>query len=94
MLDRIKLALRISHDYLDDDINDRIDSAKKELIRMGVNESKVKDGADPLIVEAIKTYVQMKFTDDINKSEMFLKSWETQADNLRKSAEYKRESDE
>lgn len=92
MLNKIKQTLRISHSKLDDDLNDRIESARQELVRIGVKDSVVYATVlDPLIVEAVKTYVQMKFTDDLNKVEMYKLSWEAQADNLRKTAGYSRE---
>ena len=36
MLDKVKLALRITHSKLDSEINENIDAAKEELERAGV----------------------------------------------------------
>ena len=37
MLDKVKLALRISHDLLDGDITDPIEVARAQRIRSGVS---------------------------------------------------------
>lgn len=89
MLDAVKQRLRISHAKLDPDILRTIETAKAELIRLGVLALKANDANDPLIMEAIVTYCQREFTDDDKKYEMYTKSWETQVDGLRKSKGYK-----
>lgn len=87
MLDRIKVALRITHSKLDADLESTIESAKMELRRIGVM---VPDGdyVPDIVFNAIKTYCQMYYTDDEKKRDMFYKSFECQADGLRKSMEY------
>ena len=88
MLEAVKKSLRITHTMLDDSIQDTINAARAELIRLGILPYKAEDDKDPLIREAIKTYCQMEYTDDEKKREMFYKSWEVQADGLRKSRAY------
>ena len=88
MLEAVKKSLRITHTMLDDSIQDTIKAARAELIRLGILPYKAEDDKDPLIREAIKTYCQMEYTDDEKKREMFYKSWEVQADGLRKSRAY------
>lgn len=87
MLAKIKTALRITHTKLDADLESTIESAKMELRRIGVE---VPEGeyVPDIIYSAIKTYCQMFYTDDEKKREMFYKSFECQADGLRKSLEY------
>lgn len=58
MLEKAKLALRITTDAFDDEINDLIESAKKDLGIAGVTEA---DPTDPLMVRAIMTYVKLNF---------------------------------
>ena len=84
----VKTALRISHTKLDDDISKKIESAKAEMVRLGVSLSKANDESDPLISEAIITYVRRDYEEDPVKNEMFTKSWESQVDGLRKSTGY------
>ena len=88
MLEAVKKSLRITHTKLDDSIQDTINAARAEFIRLGILPYKAEDDNDPLIREAIKTYCQMEYTDDAKKREMFYKSWETQVDGLRKSRNY------
>ena len=89
MLEAVKETLRITHTKLDDSIQDTINTARAELIRLGILASKAEDDNDPLIRDAIKTFCQMKYTGDVKKQEMFYKSWEVQVDGLRKSRMYK-----
>ena len=93
ILEDVKQRLRFTHTKLDDDIKATINTAKAEMIRLGILTSKAADENDPLIAEAIKTFCQREFTDDEKKYEMFNKSWETQVDGLRKSRKYKRDGD-
>ena len=54
IFDKVKLALRISHDLLNGEINDVIASARAELVRAGVDET-IANGNDEIIETAIKT---------------------------------------
>lgn len=85
MLDKVKLALRISHNLLDSDIKDTIDTARAEMIRSGVSEDVV-DESNPLIESAIKTYCKAVYANDEKKAEAFMNSWHYQLDNIRKSS--------
>ena len=60
-LDKIKLALRISHTKLDDDIQASIDACLADLRLAGVTH---KGEEDPLILNAIKLYCRADHTDD------------------------------
>lgn len=55
MLNKIKLALRISHNALDADISDIIEACKLDLARMGVTNTL---DTDFLIIQAVKLYVK------------------------------------
>lgn len=85
MLDKVKLALRISHNLLDSDIKDTIETARAEMIRSGVSED-VADESNPLIETAIKTYCKAEYASDEKRAEGFFESWQYQLDNIRKSS--------
>ena len=85
MLDKVKLALRISHNLLDSDIKDTIETARAEMVRSGVSEDVAHD-SNTLIESAIKTYCQAVYANDEKRAEGFMKSWQYQLDNIRKSS--------
>lgn len=85
MLDKVKLALRISHNLLDSDINDTIETARAEMIRSGVSYD-VAYGSNALIETAIKTYCRAAYANDEKRAEGFMTSWQYQLDNIRKSS--------
>lgn len=71
MLSNAKLALRISHNTLDGEIEDLISAARQELILSGISADMVKaeTNMDPLIKRAIITYVKANFGFDNPDSE-------------------------
>ena len=93
MLEKVKLALQITTNEFDSDIEENIAAARAEMIRSGVSAAKANSDDDPLVIKAIKTFCQKEYSDD-NLSERFEKSWKYQLDNLRKSSGYKVEEDE
>lgn len=88
MLKKVKLALRISHNLLDSEINETIDAARSELIRAGVDRDKANDDDDELISMAVKTYCLAYFCGDTQKAEKYHESWLFQLDNIRKTSAY------
>lgn len=89
MLDKVKLALRITHTKLDNDILDNIAAAKEELERAGVPRDVATDPEKyPLVARAIKTYCQSMAALDQNQADKYMNSFKYQADNLRKSSLY------
>ena len=88
LLDDVKLALRISHNLLDNEINSVIASAQQEMLRAGVMADVVNmvDGAPKDLVEqAIKTYAMEYYTRDVKEADRYSMSFQYQLDNLRKS---------
>lgn len=83
MLDKVKLALRISHNLLDADIAETIALARTEMMRAGVDVS-LAQSDNPLVEGAIKTFCLSNYTDK-DKAEKYFESWQYQLDNLRKS---------
>ena len=55
ILERVKLALRISHNELNDEIEDVITSARQEMTRAGMK-SDIAESDMELVETAIKTY--------------------------------------
>lgn len=74
MLEKIKLSLRISNDAYDNEIQDEINSCKKDLEISGIAKSLIKED-DPLIIQAIKQYVKASFGYDNPDSEKFKESY-------------------
>ena len=84
IFDKVKLALRISHNLLDGEITDVITSARDELIRAGVD-STLANSDEELIQTAIKTYALAYYSSDVKDSERYNQSFYYQCDCLRKS---------
>lgn len=73
-LNKIKLALRISHDKLDEDIQADIDACLVDLEVCGVVHA---PASDPLIYNAIKLWCRSLYTDDPNKGGEYLRRYES-----------------
>lgn len=58
MLEKVKLALRITTDAFDSEINDLIDAAALDLGIAGVTNT---DQTDALIIRAVTTYCRLHF---------------------------------
>lgn len=58
MLEKVKLALRITTDAFDSEINDLIEAAAMDLGIAGVTNT---DQTDPLVIRAITTYCRVHF---------------------------------
>ena len=88
MLDKVKLALRISTDAYDDELTDLIQAA---LLDLGIAGVTVTEEQDELVMRAVITYCKMSFgiPDDYDKLK---KSYDEQKAQLRANPKYK-ESD-
>lgn len=81
MLGKVKQALRITHNALDDEIDDLIEAARHDLKLSGVSSVKTdaESNIDPLIARAIVTYCKANFgfdnpdADRLNNSYVMLK---------------------
>lgn len=74
MIEKIKLALRISHSKLDADIQADIDACMADLLRCGVIYA---DESDPLIFNALKLWCRSLYTDDPVKGAEYLRRYES-----------------
>lgn len=74
MLESIKLSLRISNNAYDEEINDLVEACKLDLKISGIASSLI-DENDPLIKQAIKTYVKAHFGYDNADADKFKESY-------------------
>lgn len=72
-LEKIKLAIRRSHDKLDEDLQADIDACLADLRVVGVVHA---GEEDPLIFNAIKLYCRSTNTDDPAKAAEWLRRYE------------------
>lgn len=85
MLEKIKKIQGISHNEFDDMITTWIESAKLDLISIGIVNTLV-NNPDSLVETAIITYV-LSFLDVVN-SELYANSYALQKDTLRHITSY------
>ncbi len=84
IVDKVKLALRISHNLLDAEIADVVTSARQELIRAGVDET-IANSDREIVQTAIKTYALQYYASDVKEADRYGESFRYQCDCLRKS---------
>lgn len=84
----IKARLRISHDKLDDQFAQDIESAKDELVRVGILREAVDAENDTLIDKAIVAYCMWIESDSEKMAKGYEEMWNQWRDELRKSPKY------
>ena len=84
-LDKVKVALRVSHTKLDTDIQDSIEGCLVDLKIHGIVHA---DDSDPLILNAIKLWCRSVHTDDTTKAAEFLKRYNALRDCLKVAEGY------
>ncbi|PER41730.1 DNA-packaging protein [Bacillus thuringiensis] len=89
MIDVVKKAVRISHNALDDELEDLIEASRYDLNLSGVSHLKANDDTDPLIKRAIITYVKANFISDAKEAERFLASYNMLKNHLTLAGDYK-----
>lgn len=89
MLEVVKKALRISHNALNDEIEDLIEAARYDLKLSGVSGFKSNDDTDPLIKRAIITYTKANFIADVKEAERFQLSYNMLKNHLTLAGDYK-----
>ncbi|MEK4581783.1 head-tail connector protein [Bacillus sp. FSL R12-0074] len=85
----VKKALRVSHDALNDEIEDLIEASRHDLMLSGVSGIKANDDEDPLIKRAIITYVKANFIPDAKEAERFQSSFNMLRNHLTLAGDYK-----
>ncbi|MEJ9130636.1 head-tail connector protein [Bacillus thuringiensis] len=89
MLEVVKKALRVSHNALDDEIDDLIEAARLDLQISGISILKSNDDTDPLIKRAIIMYAKANFIADAKESERFQESYKMLKIHLALAGDYK-----
>ena len=92
MLSKIKHALRIDGEEHDDELNDLISAAKREIVEAGASVDKVLD-TDELIIRACTLYCKANFGYDDEK-ERFARLFERLLIKLALLSSYKVDADE
>lgn len=87
---KIKTALRISHNVLDDDLTDTIAACLADLKVCGVQAPTPDDPQemDPLILNAVKLYCRKEYTDDPGKAAAYQERYDTLKSCLMMAGEY------
>lgn len=81
----IKTALRIKHDKLDDEIERLEETARREMVRVGVKDEIAMDDTNYLANQAVVTYCLMNLTEDEGLIDKYNKAWECQIDGIRRN---------
>lgn len=89
MLVAIRNALRIKNAVFDGEITDLINACKLDLSISGI---KIIDDTDPLIKQAVKTYVKANFGLDNKDGEKYMESYEAIKRHLALCGDYNVES--
>jgi len=85
ILPEIKLALRISHSKLDDDIIANIDAAIAEMIRRGTPATAARNLENSDILAAIRLYCRKEYwINDAARYERLQKAWDVKIDEIRR----------
>lgn len=89
MLNSVLVALRISHTFLNSEIEDLIAAARLDLIQSGISSLKANLNDDALIKRAIITYCKANFLADKDEAERFQKSYDLLKTHLALADDYK-----
>ena len=87
-LSDIRLRVRSSVDKLDGEIKDLILAARADLVRGGVLPARAADETDPLVKQAISTYVKAEFGLDNDDTDKYRASFRNQKIALSMASEY------
>lgn len=93
-LSDIRLRVRSSVDKLDGEIKDLILAARADLVRGGVLPARAADETDPLVKQAISTYVKAEFGLDNDDADKYRASFRNQKIALSMASEYIEPSEE
>ena len=85
MLDKVKMALRVTESDFDEEIRDLIAEAEEELARLGVSDNaRISRKAEAYI----KTYCRAHFSPDPENAAVYAEALIGMADELRRSTYY------
>ena len=88
---KIKNNIRIKHTALDDDIEDTIEAALSDLkvCGVGIPEPEDSDIMDPLILNAVKLFCKVEYTDDSGKAAEYQRRYDSLKTCLMMSEKYR-----
>ena len=88
---KIKTNIRIKHTALDSDIADTIEAALSDLSMCGVNVHLVdtQGEMDPLILNAVKLFCKVEYTDDTGKAAEYQRRYDALKSCLMTSGKYR-----
>lgn len=92
MLDKVKLALRISNNAYDGEISDLINACKRELKLVGIASSNFYK-SDYMITQAVVLYCKANFGFDNSEAERYQKAYESLKSFLSLCPEYTQEEE-
>lgn len=84
-LNKVKAFIRISHNKLNQDITDDVDSCMADLKAHGIV---YKDDTDPLILNAVKLWCKALYTDDTSKAADYQRRYKELRDCLKVAEGY------
>ena len=90
--DRIKVNLGISHDELNDEIDARIATGRKELARIGVTEE-MANSEDELVTDGLIDFVCMRLASDDKERDLWERAWDIVSVSLMNTSAYYEESE-
>lgn len=90
LIDEIKTALRISHNKLDEEIEQHISACLDDMKRLGIALPELVDEVreNPLLYAAVKLYCMAQY-DFLGKGEQYKKDYEKLRDTLSLSGGYR-----
>ena len=90
--DRIKVNLGISHDELNDEIEARIATGRRELARIGVTEE-MANSEDELVTDGLIDFVCMRMASDEKERALWERAWDITSTALKDTSAYYEESE-
>lgn len=90
ILDKVRRSLRITHNKLDDELQDVINACVYDLTVAGI---KKLDENDPLIQQAIKTYCKAEYEQDVNKANRLTQAYVSLKISMALCGDYTEEGD-
>ena len=90
LIRKVKMKIRISHNVLDEDVEDTIAACLKDLQigRIQVPTPDDPQAIDPLILNAIKLYCRAEFTEDTGKAADYMARYDALKSNLQMAEGY------
>lgn len=86
-IDKIRTALRVDDNSMDEDIQDTINACISDMVLSGISQTKA-ESEDSLILRAIKLFCKSEFSSDDKESHRYRDAYESLKIHLCLSQEY------